>query len=52
MDPDEEFLLWTPCDDGSSASTQRKEGIVAHTMSTSRQIVSIAEILGSVIRSL
>ena len=45
---EEEFAFWTPYGD----EPMLKEPIVAHTMSTSRQIVAVAEILGSVIRNL
>ena len=45
---EEEFAFWTPYGDEPMPG----EPMVAHTMSTSRQIVAIAEILGSVIRNL
>lgn len=45
---EEEFTFWTPYGDEPMPG----EPMVAHTMSTSRQIVAIAEILGSVIRNL
>ena len=45
---EEEFAFWTPYGDERTP----REPMVAHTMSTSGQIVAIAEILGSVIRNL
>lgn len=45
---EEEFAFWTPYGD----EPMPREPMVAHTISTSGQIVAIAEILGSVIRNL
>ena len=45
---EEEFAFWTPYGDEAMAG----EPMVAHTISTMRQIVAIAEIMGSVIRNL
>ena len=45
---EEEFAFWTPYGDEAVPG----EPMVAHTISTMRQIVAIAEIMGSVIRNL
>jgi len=48
LNAEEEIALWTPYSD----DPMPRGPMVAHTMLTSRQIVYIAEILGSVIRDL
>ena len=48
LNAEEEFAFWTPYSD----SMAPQEPMIAHTISTSQQIVAVAEILGSVIRNL